>query len=244
MCTLASPCCSTLASSRASIAGEVSTPAGPLAIVSRIAALNDTVGASKNSVKIVGENTSLYAQGYFVYDSKKSGAMTISHLRFGPNRIRSPYLIKQAHFVGCHQWEFVFNTPLLDKAADGATLLLNSPFGPDEVWERLPIETQRHIIDKKLRLFVVDAAGGLPRALPPTRAGGGDLSPDGKRLAVTATHEQEPRIRGDRKRPLFKIEMTEIHNLLLSASGPVATVRFRHHPGIKPQSHSGAMRIR
>ncbi len=118
-----------------------------------------TVGANKNSVKIIGEGTDLYAQGYFVYDSKKSGAMTTSHLRFGPHPIRSSYLIGsgQANFVACHQFNFLERTDVVDVAAPGATFLLNSPFEADIVWDRLPVETQRAIVDKGLRFYVVDA---------------------------------------------------------------------------------------
>jgi pyruvate-ferredoxin/flavodoxin oxidoreductase len=116
-----------------------------------------TVGATKNSVKIIGDNTPLYTQGYFVYDSKKSGAMTISHLRISPKPIRSTYLIQRANFIACHQFSFLHRVEVLACAAEGATFLLNSPFGPDEVWDRLPIEIQRICIDCKLRLFVVDA---------------------------------------------------------------------------------------
>lgn len=116
-----------------------------------------TVGANKNSIKIIGADPGRYGQAYFVYDSKKSGAQTVSHLRFGPKPIDSPYLLQTAGFIGCHQWEFVFNTPLLDKAADGATLLLNSPFGPDEVWDRLPEALQRKAIEKNVKFFVIDA---------------------------------------------------------------------------------------
>ena len=116
-----------------------------------------TVGANKNSIKIIGEETDLYAQGYFVYDSKKSGAVTISHLRFGPNPIRSPYLFKQADFVACHQWPFLERYNVVDYATEGATLLLNSPYGPDEVWDHLSVETQREIIARKLKCYVIDA---------------------------------------------------------------------------------------
>jgi pyruvate-ferredoxin/flavodoxin oxidoreductase len=118
-----------------------------------------TVGANKNSVKIIGEGTDLYAQGYFVYDSKKSGAMTTSHLRFGPHPIRSSYLIGpgRANFVACHQFSFLERVDVLDVAAPGATFLLNSPFGAGVVWDRLPVETQRAIVDKGLRFYVVDA---------------------------------------------------------------------------------------
>ena len=95
-----------------------------------------TVGATKNTVKIIGENTPLHAQGYFVYDSKKSGAITVSHLRFGPRPIDSTYLIDRADFVACHQFEFMAKLDVLALARPGATFLLNSPYGPDEVWEQ------------------------------------------------------------------------------------------------------------
>ena len=116
-----------------------------------------TVGATKNTVKIIGENTPLHAQGYFVYDSKKSGAITVSHLRFGPKPIESTYLIKRADFVACHQFEFMEKLDVLELAREGATFLLNSPFGPDEVWSRLPREAQQTILERKLHFYVVDA---------------------------------------------------------------------------------------
>ncbi len=116
-----------------------------------------TVGANKNTIKIIGEDTDLHAQGYFVYDSKKSGAMTISHLRFGPSPIRAPWLITQANFVACHQWPFLDRYNVLDYASPGATLLLNSPYGPADVWNHLSIETQQAIIAKKLKCHVIDA---------------------------------------------------------------------------------------
>ncbi len=117
-----------------------------------------TVGANKSSVKIIGDHTDLYAQGYFVYDSKKSGSRTISHLRFGPRPITSTYLISEATFVACHQWSFLDQIDVLEAAAPGATFLLNSPYGPDDVWNRLPGALQRSIIDKNIELWVVDAA--------------------------------------------------------------------------------------
>ena len=116
-----------------------------------------TVGATKNTVKIIGENTPLHAQGYFVYDSKKSGAITVSHLRFGPRRIDSSYLVRRADFVACHQFEFMERLDVLELAREGATFLLNSPYGPDAVWERLPREAQQTILERRLRMFVVDA---------------------------------------------------------------------------------------
>ena len=117
-----------------------------------------TVGANKNSVKIIAEDAGRYAQGYFVYDSHKSGAQTISHLRFGPEPIKAPYLIAQAGFVACHQFGFLERQDILRVAAPGAVFLLNSPYGPDEVWDHLPRPVQGQIIDKRLRFFVIDAS--------------------------------------------------------------------------------------
>jgi len=116
-----------------------------------------TVSANKNSIKIIGEETESNAQGYFVYDSKKAGAITVSHLRFGPQPIHSTYLISRASFVACHQFSFLERFDMLRAAAPGATFLLNSPYGPEEVWDRLPRSVQQQIISKKLRLFVIDA---------------------------------------------------------------------------------------
>ena len=116
-----------------------------------------TVGANKNSIKIIGEETANFAQGYFVYDSKKSGSVTISHLRFGPRRIRSSYLIRQASFVACHQFSLLERLPVLEAAEPGATFLLNSPFSAQEVWQHLPLTAQQQITDKQLRFFVLDA---------------------------------------------------------------------------------------
>ncbi|MCC6802112.1 MAG: pyruvate:ferredoxin (flavodoxin) oxidoreductase, partial [Anaerolineae bacterium] len=116
-----------------------------------------TVGANKNSIKIIGENTENYAQGYFVYDSKKSGSMTVSHLRFGPKPIRSTYQITNANFVGCHQWIFLERYDMLKDALPGGVFLLNSPYGPDDVWGHMPRKVQQQLIDKKLRFYVIDA---------------------------------------------------------------------------------------
>jgi pyruvate-ferredoxin/flavodoxin oxidoreductase len=116
-----------------------------------------TVGANKNTVKIIGEDAGLHAQGYFVYDSKKSGAVTVSHLRFGPRPIRAPYLIHEANFVACHQFEFVERMDVLECAAPGATLLLNAPGDPATLWDRLPREMQQGIVSKGLRVFAIDA---------------------------------------------------------------------------------------
>ena len=116
-----------------------------------------TVGANKNSIKIIGEGTDNYAQGYFVYDSKKAGSVTVSHLRFGSKPIRSTYLINSANFIGCHQFVFLEKYDMLANAAEGAVFLLNSPYGADEVWDKIPRRVQEHIVNKKLRFFVIDA---------------------------------------------------------------------------------------
>jgi pyruvate-ferredoxin/flavodoxin oxidoreductase len=116
-----------------------------------------TVGANKNSIKIIGEETDLYAQGYYSYDSKKSGGITVSHLRFGPNPIYASYLINKANFVACHVYSFLEKLDVLTSAAEGGTFLLNSPFGPDDVWDHLPLTTQKRIIKKKLKFYVIDA---------------------------------------------------------------------------------------
>ncbi|HTS37026.1 MAG TPA: pyruvate:ferredoxin (flavodoxin) oxidoreductase [Candidatus Solibacter sp.] len=116
-----------------------------------------TVGANKNSIKIIGENTSNYAQGYFVYDSKKSGAMTVSHLRFGPQEIHSSYLVSKANFVACHQWIFLERYDMLSSLVDGGVFLLNSPFSKDEVWDKLPRKVQEQLIAKKAKFYVIDA---------------------------------------------------------------------------------------
>ena len=116
-----------------------------------------TVGASKSSVSIIGEHTDLWAQAYFVYDSKKSGSVTVSHLRFGPDPIRSTYLVDRADFVACHQFSLLLRQPVLDVAAPGATVLLNSPYGAQGTWDRLPREVQEVVIAKRLDLWAVDA---------------------------------------------------------------------------------------
>jgi pyruvate-ferredoxin/flavodoxin oxidoreductase len=128
-----------------------------------------TVGANKNSIKIIGDETTFWPQGYFVYDSKKSGALTISHLRFGPRPIRSAYLISKASFVACHQPGFLDTYDVLATADTGATFLLNTPYGPDEVWAQLPAGVQRTIVTKQLRLFVIDAYAVADRAGMGTR---------------------------------------------------------------------------
>jgi pyruvate-ferredoxin/flavodoxin oxidoreductase len=128
-----------------------------------------TVGANKNSIKIIGQQTDLYAQGYFVYDSKKSGAITISHLRTSRQPIRSAYLVDRASFVACHQFEFVDKIDVLELAAPGAAFLLNAPYPASDVWDQLPKEMQEQIIDKKIRLFAIDAYDLARRAGMGTR---------------------------------------------------------------------------
>ena len=116
-----------------------------------------TVGANKNSIKIIGEGTDNFAQGYFVYDSKKSGSMTISHLRFGPKEIKSTYLINQANFIACHQTEFLEKMDMLKNAVKGATFLLNTNISKEKVWGTLPQKVQEDLIKKKMKLYVIDA---------------------------------------------------------------------------------------
>jgi pyruvate-ferredoxin/flavodoxin oxidoreductase len=116
-----------------------------------------TVGANKNTIKIIADETENYAQGYFVYDSKKSGAITVSHLRFGKNVIRSPYLISRAHFIGCHNFSFLEKYDMLKNAEEGAVFLLNSAHGKDTVWDHIPKKVQKQIIDKKIRFYVMEA---------------------------------------------------------------------------------------
>lgn len=116
-----------------------------------------TVGANKNSIKIIGTETDNYAQGYFVYDSKKAGSVTVSHLRFGKNPIRSAYLVNAANFIGCHQTVFLEKYDVLKDAIKGAIFLLNTPYSKDEIWPQLPVSMQQQIIEKELRFYVIDA---------------------------------------------------------------------------------------
>jgi len=116
-----------------------------------------TVGANKNTIKIIGESTDNSAQAYFVYDSKKAGTITTSHLRFGAGAINAPYLIDNADFIACHNFTFLEKYDMLSKAKSGGTFLLCSPFAAGEVWDRMPVEVQRQILDKKLKFYVIDA---------------------------------------------------------------------------------------
>ncbi|MFZ4666500.1 MAG: pyruvate:ferredoxin (flavodoxin) oxidoreductase [Prochlorotrichaceae cyanobacterium] len=117
-----------------------------------------TVGANKNAIKIIGEETENYAQGYFVYDSKKSGSVTVSHLRFGPNPIRSTYLISSANFVACHQWEFVEKFEVLKEAIPQGVFLLNSPYNPETTWAKLPLALKHQIVEKALKFYIINAS--------------------------------------------------------------------------------------
>ncbi|MFS8571894.1 MAG: pyruvate:ferredoxin (flavodoxin) oxidoreductase [Clostridia bacterium] len=116
-----------------------------------------TVSANKNTIKIIGETTPYYAQGYFVYDSRKAGTVTVSHVRFGKERIQSAYEVQQADFVGVHQWDFLFRYDVLAKAKEGATVLINCPHPPEEAWDRFPVEVQEQAIAKNLKIYVIDA---------------------------------------------------------------------------------------
>jgi pyruvate-ferredoxin/flavodoxin oxidoreductase len=136
---------------------ELPIPEGDVRAVFYGLGSDGTVGANKNTVKIVSEHSDLHAQGYFVYDSKKAGAMTVSHLRFSREPIRSTYLIDQADLVACHHFGFLFTQDVLAAAKPGATVLLNAPYPPEEVWDVLPEKVQRAIIDKKLKVHVIDA---------------------------------------------------------------------------------------
>jgi pyruvate-ferredoxin/flavodoxin oxidoreductase len=117
-----------------------------------------TVGANKNSIKIIGDaKPELNAQAYFSYDSKKSGGFTVSHLRFGKKAIRRPYLVTKADFVACHKFSYMETFDLLANSKEGGTFLLNSPFKAADVWKEIPVEAQKRIIDKKIKFFVIDA---------------------------------------------------------------------------------------
>ncbi|MEW6013460.1 MAG: pyruvate:ferredoxin (flavodoxin) oxidoreductase [Elusimicrobiota bacterium] len=117
-----------------------------------------TIGANKNTIKIISEETENYAQGYFVYDSKKAGSLTVSHVRFGKEYIRAPYLINKANFVGCHQFSFLEKYEMADKLENGGVFLLNSPYNSKEVWDKIPAHVQKIIIDKKAKFYVINAS--------------------------------------------------------------------------------------
>jgi pyruvate-ferredoxin/flavodoxin oxidoreductase len=117
-----------------------------------------TVGGNKNSIKIIGETTDNFVQGYFVYDSKKAGAQTISHLRFGPEPIHSSYLIEKADFIASHQFNFIEKYDMIDELKKGGTFLLNSPYSKDEIWDKLPEKMQKHLIENEVNFYIVDAS--------------------------------------------------------------------------------------
>src|SRR5450756_533522 len=190
-----------------------------------------TVGATRNTVKIIGEHTDLFAQGYFVLDSKKSGSVTTSHLRFGPRPIQSTYLVQRAGFIACHQFGFLEKVDVLGRAADGATFLLNSPFGPDEVWARIPVEVQRQVIDKHLRFYVIDATrvardAGLPGRVNTVLqacyfALAGVLPQDQAITAIKAAVERTYSKRGsavlDRNYAAVDLALAELHEVAVPA---------------------------
>lgn len=133
-------------------------PAGRVCALFYGLGADGTVGANKNSIKIIGEGTSLYAQGYFVYDSRKSGTQTVSHLRFGKDPVQAPWLIDKASFIACHKYNFIGKTDMLQYAQPGTTFLLNSPYTAEEVWDRLPRAVQEQLINKQVKLYVIDAS--------------------------------------------------------------------------------------
>ena len=151
-----------------------------------------TVGANKNSIAIIGGHAGLHAQAYFVYDSKKSGSTTVSHLRFGPRPIGSSYLVDRADFVACHQFGLLEKIDVLEVAADGATFLLNAPYGADEVWQHLPANVQQQIATKGLRFYVVDATAVAQRG------GHGEARQHGSADVLLRALGRAPARRGDR----------------------------------------------
>ena len=203
-----------------------------------------TVGANKNSIKIIGEETDNWAQGYFVYDSKKSGASTISHLRFGPTPVHAPYLISRASFVGCHQFNFLDRYDVLEAAEPGGVFLLNAPFGPGEVWDQLPFEVQDAIVDKHLKLFVIDAYAVAQAAGMGTRintimqtcffAISGVLPRDQAIAQIKHAIEKTYGKRGDAvvQRNFDAVDATLAH--LSEVAVPAAPTATRHMPSVVP----------
>jgi pyruvate-ferredoxin/flavodoxin oxidoreductase len=210
-----------------------------------------TVGANKNSAQILGEDGDRHAQGYFVYDSKKAGAVTVSHLRFGPNPINSTYLIRQAGFVACHQWAFLERLDVLSIAARGATVLLNAPLAAEDVWMALPVEVQKQIIEKELKVHVIDAvkvareAGGARRMNPVNTimqvcffALSGVLPRDQAIEAIRAKIRKSYGGKGDEvvKVNLDAVDaaLSHLHPLPIPAGAPESTVRRR--PTVPPEA--------
>jgi pyruvate-ferredoxin/flavodoxin oxidoreductase len=213
-----------------------------------------TVGATRNTVKIIGEHTDLFAQGYFVLDSKKSGSVTTSHLRFGPRPIQSTYLIQRAGFVACHQFGFLERVDVLGQAAAGGTFLLNSPYGPDEVWSRIPVEVQRQIIDKRLRFYVIDASrvardAGLPGRVNTVLqacyfALAGVLPQDQALAAIKAAIERTYAKRGaavlDRNYAAVDLALAELHEVKVP-TGTNGAVHVR--PVVPPEAPPFVQRV-
>jgi pyruvate-ferredoxin/flavodoxin oxidoreductase len=199
------------------------------------------VGANKNSVKILSEDEGRYAQGYFVYDSHKPGARTVSHLSFGPKPIRAPYLIGQASFIACHQFNFLKRSDVLELAAPRATLLLNCPHDAGGAWVRMPHSMRQTIIDKRLRLFVIDATrvarepglGGLINTVLQTCffAISGVLPRDGAVQRTKKTIEKSYGRKGQQvvARNLTAVDMT-LAALREVAASTAATCRSRRRP--------------
>ncbi len=213
-----------------------------------------TVGANKNSIKIIGEGTSNYAQGYFVYDSKKSGAITISHLRFGPRPIRSAYLIRQAQFVACHQFDFLDRYDVVECAAPGAVLLLNSRYDADQVWEHLPREVQDQVIAKHLRLFTIDAyavaqATGMGRRINTVMqtcffAVSGVLPPDDAitriKESIRKTYEKKGAGLVEKNFAAVDATLAQLHEVVLPSA---ATATHRRPPVVATQANDFVQRV-
>ncbi|HYM26230.1 MAG TPA: pyruvate:ferredoxin (flavodoxin) oxidoreductase [Vicinamibacterales bacterium] len=221
-------------------------PAGSIGAVFYGLGADGTVGANKNSIKIIGESTRNWAQGYFVYDSKKSGAVTISHLRFGPTPIAAPYLISDAAFVGCHQFGFLDRYDVLEHAAPGGVFLLNAASGPDTIWDELPFEVQRQIVDKRLRFFVIDAYGVARDAGLGTRinmimqtcffAISGVLPRDEATAHIKRAIEKTYRKRGEAvvRKNFEAVDATLAH--LFEVAVPGSPTASRHLPQVVPDS--------
>jgi pyruvate-ferredoxin/flavodoxin oxidoreductase len=221
-------------------------PAGSMRAVFFGLGADGTVGANKNSIKIIGEETPNWAQGYFVYDSKKSGAITISHLRFGPEPIEAPYLISQASFVGCHQYSFLDRYDVLQYAEPGGVFLLNAPYCADDVWDELPWEVQQQIVEKRLRMFVIDAYAVARAADMGTRINTimqtcffaiSGVLPRGEAIAhIKHAIEKTYLKRGDAavRRNFEAVDATLAH--LFEVAVPASPTASRHLPALIPEN--------
>ncbi|HEY5178525.1 MAG TPA: pyruvate:ferredoxin (flavodoxin) oxidoreductase, partial [Dermatophilaceae bacterium] len=208
---------------------ELPTPEGEFQAVFYGLGSDGTVGANKNTVKIVSEHSDLHAQGYFVYDSKKAGAMTVSHLRFSREPIRSTYLIDRADLVACHQFGFLFAQDVLAVAKPGATVLLNAPYPPEEVWDVLPEQVQRAIIEKNLKVHVIDAhrlagelglRGRINTVMQPCFFALSEILPqeqaiDAVRSAVEKTYGRRGRQVVERNLSAVDRSLAELHELVV-----------------------------